>query len=799
MMLTKKHLIACGDFNVDMSDLTKPHSKTFQNFITSHSLIQPISLPTRYSNSSGSILDLFIISPDVPISNSRVLDSSFSDHLPILLHLCCTVPKPPPTLVTRRSFKNFTKSAFENDLSSVPWSVIDVFDDPDDKVEVFNILFTDILDYHAPMKTVRVKKNPTPWITKAIRKEMDRRDRLFRFYRRNPTTASRDIFRAQRNRVVWLQRKAKIQYFHQLISKKSHPSAIWNTLKLVTSSTTSDNWSSFNADHASIANTLNDHFVSISSSTLSLSSVPLSTFSPSSSQSLSTSMLSLLPATPEWCEETLASLKPRCAAGLDHIPSSALIAARSVICYPLCSILNSSITSSLFPHSWKCASIKPLHKGGDRTTPSNYRPISLLPAPSKLLEKHVQSQLSSHLNSNNLLFPYQSGFRPSHSTQTLLLHCLDKWYKALDNKKLVGVIFLDISKAFDTVNHELLLSKLSHLGLSPSTVSWFKSYLTNRYHTTRVADSYSSFGFPCSGVPQDSILGPTLFSAFINDLPSILPQNSTVLFADDTSISIVSDSLPTLESSLQLSLDLANLWLERNGLKLNSSKTKSMLIHSNRKSSSEIKLKIDGIEVEQVRCFKFLGVLVNDTLTWSDHVNLVCTKVTRSLSLLHRLSWFLPQSLLLYLKSYILPSFDYCDVVWSGCTKDEALRLEALLNFACRTVIRKRRDYSASAARKQLGLSTLSCRRKLHLAQTMFKCLSSQSPQYLSQLFSAPSSHYNTRSSSSSQLNLPCTKTSLGQKAFSFAGASLWRSLPANIRTHRDFKAFSNHCKDLFT
>ena len=275
-----------------------------------------------------------------------------------------------------------------------------------------------------------------------------------------------------------------------------------------------------------------------------------------------------------------------------------------------------------------------------------------------------------------------------------------------------------------------MLSKLSKLGLSVSAVSWFQSYLSNRCHITCVADSYSSPGYPSSGVPQGYVLGPTLFSAFINDLPSILPPDSTVLFADDTTIYIVSDSVSKVHSSLQLCLDLANLWLQRNGLKINAGKTKSMLIHSRRKIvDGNLTLNVDDRSVECVQSFKFLGVIINDTLTWVDHISMVCKKVSRSLNLLCQLSWFLPRPLLLlFLKSYILPHFDYCDVVWFGCTNQEAHHLETLLNFSCRRVLRRHNDYSASAARRELGLSTLASRRNLHTAQQVFKCLTLNSP-----------------------------------------------------------------------
>ena len=365
MMLNRKHLIACGDFNINLLDPNTTLSKTFQNFITSHSLIQPISVPTRYSCSSASILDLFLTTSDISISSTSVLDTAFSDHLPILLRIDSSVPCPTPTLISYRSFKHFSKASFEEDLSAVPWCVMDAFDDPDDKLEAFNLLFSDVLDQHAPVKTVRVQKKPSLWITKSVRKKMDRRNRLFWFYRRNPTTAAWVIYKAQRNRVVQLQRNAKSAYFHRLLLKKSHPSALWNTLKLATC-TSVHKYNSFStgSDPTSIADNLNSHFASVSCNTIApayLSSVS----SPATPTSTSMPILSLTPTTPEWCEQALPKLNPRCATGLDQLPPSALIAGQSIICFPLSSIINSSISSfiSNFPCQWKCASIRPLHKG----------------------------------------------------------------------------------------------------------------------------------------------------------------------------------------------------------------------------------------------------------------------------------------------------------------------------------------------------------------------------------------------------------------------------------------------------
>ena len=221
-------VVACGDLNIDMSDLTKPNSKFFHDFPVSHSLTQPISQPTRISESSSSLIDLFLTTPDVSVSKSVVLDRAISNHFPILLDLALPVLKSAPSSIKRTSFRHFSEADFVDDLWTVPWCIVDLFDDIDDKVSVFNTLF----QVHAPIKSVRVKKNPALWISQSIWDEMDKQNRLLKLHRRNPSSLLWAQFKAQRNHVVFLQRQAKKEYFLHFISTKTRPSTLWKSLKL---------------------------------------------------------------------------------------------------------------------------------------------------------------------------------------------------------------------------------------------------------------------------------------------------------------------------------------------------------------------------------------------------------------------------------------------------------------------------------------------------------------------------------------------------------------------------------------
>lgn len=298
-------------------------------------------------------------------------------------------------------------------------------------------------------------------------------------------------------------------------------------------------------------------------------------------------------------------------------------------------MLNKSLSSPVFPAIWKKGKVVPIFKSGDRTCASNFRPITILPVLSKILEKAVCRQLFTFLKVNNLLAPEQFGFRPNLSTEVALAHLTENILNNMDNGFITGAVFLELSKTFDTVDHQILLKKLHCLGLNKNSMDWFKSYLSDREQVTSIGNCFSSPRPVTVGVPQGSILGPLLFIIYVNDLPQCLEYCKIILYADDTLIYYSAKSTQDVQTFLKEDLESASLWLQSYLLTLNCSKTRFLLFGSKRrlKSSRTIAIPINDSPLEEASSFKYLGVTLSEDLSWGDHVKNIISKTNQRLGL----------------------------------------------------------------------------------------------------------------------------------------------------------------------
>ena len=376
--------------------------------------------------------------------------------------------------------------------------------------------------------------------------------------------------------------------------------------------------------------------------------------------------------------------------------------AAPVIVYSLTSIINNSVVTGKVPKQWKQARVTPVHKGGDKTIMNNYRPISALP----VIERVVHNQLTYHLESNALLPPQQSGFRHGFSTMSLLLNITTSWMRAIDDGCYVGAVFLDLRKAFDTVDHEILLSKLAEIGMKGSSLRWFRSYLTDRMQFVRFKNSLSATERITCGVPQGSILGPLLFSIYVRDLPKQARFCETSQFADDTSIYTASTFIPEIEHRLNSDLVEVSSWLRKQRLHLNAIKCYVVLFGSRPALSQSpgLRVTLDGNDLLQIQKVKYLGVVFDSHLLWNDHVEGLRSKTSQIVKMLRRLHQFVPPKAIQKLySSLVLPVLDYCDVVWDGCLKTAQASLEVVHNNAARAIVGAPYRSSATSLRNQFG------------------------------------------------------------------------------------------------
>ena len=389
--------------------------------------------------------------------------------------------------------------------------------------------------------------------------------------------------------------------------------------------------------------------------------------------------------------DAFATVKTAKSFGTDNISSYFLKLALPFIENSLVFLFNTSIETSCFSDSRKVARVTPIFKDGDKTEKSNYRPISVLPVISRLFEKLVTNQLYQYVNDNGHFSSGQSGFLRLHSTVTCLLKNTDDWYNGMDLERLVGLVFIDLKKAFDTVDHSILCKKLNHYGVKQGELSWFESYLSNRKQFCRVNGVDSKIGGIEFGVPHGSCLGPLLFLIYINDLPQAVQDSTVSMYADDTSLCYQSHDLTRLNEAINSDLKKLDTWLQGNKLSLNLAKTHSMLISTKQKQNilksqnKDLDRKIRENELEVVKKTKYLGVQIDCSLDWKEQIKVVFNKVSRAVGFLRHAKSFLRKETLQTLYTGIVePHLRYCCSVWGCAGVTEINQLQKLQNRAAR-------------------------------------------------------------------------------------------------------------------
>ena len=668
-----KHIFLLGDFNINMlpnSQIDK--GDIFNNLLSSFSFNPHINKPTRINRISHTLIDnIFsnVLDKDV---TGGLLYYEISDHLPICITFTHeTLPNKLSKNTTCRIENQQNVETLINNLREENWT--DVYNQlhSNDAYENFIKKLSFYFDKSIPLTKLKSNKNSPrkPWITRGILRSINQRNCLYKTYLTDPTINNSNKYKCYRNKLTHTIRTSKKLFYSQKLEKtKSSISSTWKILNEVmgkkkTNLQRNEKIIENNTEITNpqdIANSFNSYFVNLGpelASKIESNDTHFKQFLPAPLQN----SFFFNPTNAYEIIKVTLSLNSSKSYSHDEISTSLLKQIISTIALPLSYIFNLSFSSGIFPNSLKIAKVIPVHKKDDPLKVSNYRPISILPSISKVIERLVYNRLYTFLTLHNLLNPNQYGFRKNHSTDLALIHLYDKITNSMTCKEHIVSIFMDLRRAFDALDHNILLHKLKIYGVRGIALSWFKDYLTNR-HQYVAFNSHNSNSLPIQcGVPQGSILGPLLFLLYVNDISNTSPLLSFILFADDTNIFYSHPDMNTVIHTLNVELPKVSLWFKCNKLSLNLQKTN--YIHFKNRNLQNIipfDIIIDELPLDKKTHTKFLGVTIDEHLTWNEHIRAITTSISRGVGILYKLKHILDiKTLFMQYNAIITPYISY--------------------------------------------------------------------------------------------------------------------------------------------
>uniref|UniRef100_A0A8C6LAH3 Reverse transcriptase domain-containing protein n=1 Tax=Nothobranchius furzeri TaxID=105023 RepID=A0A8C6LAH3_NOTFU len=787
-IINRKMCFVCGDFNIDLLNPQMQNANTeFINSMFSLGLYPLITRPTRITKTSATLIDnIFTNILEYDVLSGLVI-TDMSDHLPVFTVVQrTTVTTQSESVVVTRLKNQEAVNSFKTDLMEQNWEEVYVEDVNMAYGKFLNII-TSLYEKNCPLlyKVDKNKYAKKPWITKGIQKACRKKNKLYKDFLKKRTEEAEQNYKIYKNKLISIMRSSKRNYYSKLLEgNKSNIKNTWRILNDVikkgsgTNSLpniflTKDNQEIYQSKE--IANEFNKYFTEIGPDLAKdISNTKLDADAVSKITNLDKTIF--IQGTNENEVITVVkTFKSKKSADLHGFDMSVVKEIIEIIAKPLTHICNQSLQSGRFPERMKVAKVIPIYKAGDKHDFSNYRPISILSQFSKILETIFHKRLYDFIEHHDILSEQQYGFRRDRTTSLAIVDLVEKISDAIDNKQYAVGVFLDLTKAFDTVNHDLLIKKLCRYGIRGVAYDWIKSYLENRLQYVHINNTDSQLLTVTTGIPQGSVLGPLLFILYINDICLVSKTLHFILFADDTNVLSFGKDLITLMDKVEKELNALKCWFNLNKLTLNLNKTK-FIIFTNRAITVDTNLKINNTEIERANEIKFLGVTIEKKLSWKPHIDSIKAKLSKSLAVLYKVKEFLDEKALYLLYcSLFLPYFMYCVEVWGNTYETHLKPLFIIQKRAIRLV-------NKAACREHthllfIHLKVLKLRElvTLRTAQFMYKVMYNLMPKQIQDLFQIRESVYDLRGYK--MFRKPKVRTKMKQLCISCVGVDVWNKL----------------------